>query len=784
MAKRAGAVAERDDGAGVAYVGRAMPMRDALERVTGTLPYTLNHTRPGMAHAKVLRSPYPHAAIRGLDADAALAVPGVVAVLTGDDLGPESGLNPYYGGQRDDQPVVAIGKTRHVGDPVAVVVAETAAIAAEAALLIDVDYEELPFVIDAEEAAAPGAPLIHDAYPGNACGDWTLRHGDIEQGWRESDRIYEHVFRSPTANHVPMEPHVALAEVDEAGVMNVWTSTQAPYIVHAGLVKILNTTSERVRVMTFNLGGGYGGKGGIKIEPLVACAARKAGRPVRLALDREEVFATIAKHAARVRIKTGVKEDGTLVARQVDVVWNAGAYAVSSTFASRQGMVRAPGPYRIPHVAVDSRAYYTNTVPTGPFRGAMTSQVCWAYESQLDEIAADLGLDPVALRDRNLLRDGDVYATGEAMAHPHFVDLLHEVAGAIGWTAEEGAVRAVGPESGKVRGKGVALLIKHTITPSRSEAAVELGADGSCTVLSSSVEMGQGPRTTLHQFVADELGIPLDCIEAPFPDTARTPYDLTTSSSRTAYSMSTALRGATDDLKEQLRALGAELLEANVADVEVAAGSIGVAGAPEPRLTYAEALRRGGVSRLSGAGVFQSPEGYGQLDENGQGIATVHWHEGAVGVEVEVDTETGKVRVLHAHAASYAGRVLNPVMVRQQNEGNVVYGLGPALFEEYVWDQGQMVNPNLADYMIPSFLDAPDRLTSRALTTDDPHADVHGVGEMTLPAVAPAIRNAIFRATGARIFDLPMTAERVYRAIQAAAAPSPAGVGAETGENA
>lgn len=754
------------------YLGQAMPMRDALDRVSGKLKFTLNHEVPGMAHARVLRSPVPHARIRAIDVSEALALPGVITVLTGEDLGPDSGLSPYFGGQRDDQPVVAIDKVHYVGDPVAVVVAETERVATEALLLIDVDYDELPYVVDAEEAGRPGAPAIHDEWPDNSCGAWKLRFGDIEQGWRESDRIYEHVFRSPTASHVPMEPHVSLAQFDDDGRVTVWTSAQAPHSVHAEIAKILNTTEEHVRVITYNLGGGYGGKGGIKLEPMVVCAARKAGRPVRLALTREEVFQTIGKHAARVWIKTGVKNDGTLVARQVDVVWNAGAYTVSSLRASRQGMVRAPGPYRIPHVLVDSHAYYTNTVPTGPFRGAMTSQVCWAYESQLDDIAADLGMDPVEIRRRNLLEDGDTFATGETFDHVHYLDLLYDVSTAIGWQPEDGQVRSVADADGKVRGKGVALMIKHTITPSRSEARVEYRDDGTCVMYSSSVEMGQGARTTLPQYVADQLGIPLERIQAPFPDTTITPFDLTTSSSRTAYSMSFALREASDDLKRQLRELAAGQWEANAADIEAADGRVWVAGSPEQSMSWDELLTRSGNSEVEGTGIFQSPPGYGVLDDDGQGIATVHWHEGAVGVEVEIDLGTGKVEILRCHAASYAGHVMNPVIVRQQLEGNVIFGLGPAMFEECVFDNGQIVNPNLSDYMIPSFLDVPKTMTSRPLESSDPEADIHGVGEMTVPVVAPAIRNAIFHATGAQIYDVPMNAERVFRAIHVGAGDS------------
>lgn len=749
-------------------VGRSIPMLDAAERVSGTLAFTLNVELPHMAHGRVLRSPYPHAAIRSIDASAALALAGVITVLTGEDLGPESGLYPWYGQRRDDQPVVAIDKVRYVGDAVAVVVAETEEIAAEALLLIDVDYEELPYVTEAEEARQPGAPIIHDKWPDNACGNWHLEHGDIEQGWRKADRIYEHVYTSPSANHVPMEPHVSIADIDADGVVHIWTATQSPYNVQAGIVKMLKTTPDKVRVRTFNLGGGYGAKGGVKIEPMAVCAAMKARRPVKIVLTREEVFLTIAKHAARVKLKTGVTHDGTLVARHVDVLWNAGAYAISSPRATQQGMVRAPGPYRTPNVIVESRAFYTNTVPTGPFRGAMTSQVCWAYEQQMDEIAADLGLDPVEMRRTNLLRNGDTYATGEMFPHVHYRELLEEVAQAIEWRPEDARPNRATPDSVLVRGKGVAMLIKHTVTPSRSEARVELTDDGSCQVFSSSVEMGQGARTTLLQFVADELGVPLASIEAIQPDTAFTPFDTTTSSSRTAYSMSFALREASNDLKEQLKRITAPLLEVSPDDLEVARGRISVTGNPASGMTYAEALRGAGLPLVRGDGVFASPEGYGVLDDKGQGIATVHWHEGAFGVEIEVDTATGKISILRCHAASYAGRMLNPEIVRQQNEGNVIMGLGPALFEEYVFDNGQLVNPNLSDYMIPSFVDLPHQISSRSLESDDPNADIHGVGEMTLPVVAPAIGNALFHATGVRIYDLPMTAERVLRAIHAA----------------
>ena len=742
--------------------GTNFPMRDARDRVVGSLPLVLNESVPNMAFAAAVRSAVPHANIRSIDAQSAREIPGVIAVLTGEDLAAHDAIDPLYGGQRNDQPIVAIDKVRYAGEIVALVIAETPEIAGEAVTWVDVDYDELPFVVDPIEAMADGAPVIHDQWPDNDCGTWKLRHGDIETGWAISDRIYEDTYFSPAASHVPMEPHVALATFDESTGLDILTASQAPYMVHTALTRMFDLPAEKVRVRTLNLGGAYGAKGGVKLEPVVAYAAWVTRRPVKMTLTRPEVFLTTGKHSAHVTIKTGVTNDGTIVARQVRATFNAGAYAASSPVGSGQAMTRAPGPYRIPHVWVDSTARYTNSVPTGPFRGAMTSQVCWAYESQLDDIASDLGIDPVELRAHNLLQEGDVYATGEALHDVHFSELLDDVAGAIGWDEEPS------PNTGNVvRGKGVAVMIKSTLTPSRSEARLRLTTDGRLTLLSSSVEMGQGAASTLLQIAADATGIPVESIDAPFPDTIITPFDLTTASSRTTFSMGAAVTDAAINLREQLDDVLVELLEVDRADLHHEDGAAGVKGTAST-MGYGEILQRAELEELVGEGVFQSTEGMPALDrETGQGRASVHWHEGAVGAEVEVDLETGHIRVMRCHGASFAGRVINPLRVKQQNEGNMIFGLGPALFEELTYDSGQVVNPNLSDYMIPSILDIPERLTSRGVESEQEDADVHGVGEMTVPPLAPAIANAVFRATGARIRDLPMTPERVLRAIEA-----------------
>ena len=731
---------------------------DAVARVTGTLPLVQGMSVPNMAHAKVVRSPYPHATVTRVDADEARSMPGVLGVWSGADLDAHPAMDPFFGGMRRDQPILAV-RPRYAGDAVAVVVAETEAQAAAAALAVDIDYDELPYVVDAVAAARPGAPAVHDEGPDNDCGTTRLRHGDIEQGWRESDVIYTDVYTSPPASHVPMEPHVAIAQFDDEDLV-VWSSAQSPFLVRNALADIFHMDKERVSVRVLNVGGGYGGKNQVKIEPIVAAAAFLAGRPVRLELTRTEVFQTVGKHAAHVEISTGVKRDGTIVARSVKIHWNAGAYAVTSPGAAGQGLVRAPGPYRIPHVAVDSTARYTNTVPTGPFRGAMTSQLCWAYESQLDDIARDLGIDPVELRRRNVLVDGDEFATGEVMHDMHVQDLLDATAEAIGWNEP-----LPPPTPTRVRGRGLAVMLKSTVTPSRSESRLIVRADGTVVAHAGSVEMGQGARPTMMQLAAEAVGVPVECVQLPYPDTQVVPFDTMTASSRSTYSMGRAITAAADDLRAKLSDIASAQLGVATDRLTHADGAVHRDG--ELACSYADLLRGANLEEVAGEGVYQSVGGPGSLDENGQGLATAHWHQGAAAAEVEVDLETGHVTVVAAHGACYAGHVVDEVRVRQQNEGCVVFGLGPTLFEELVYDDGQIVNPNLSDYMIPSIVDVPARLTTTAVESANPAAELHGVGEMAVPPVAPAVANAVFAATGVRVRDLPLSPERVLRALLA-----------------
>jgi len=741
-------------------IGVDYPTPDARERVVGTLRYTVDHSVEGMAYGRLVRSPYPHALIDSIDTRAAAAMDGVMAVIAGADL-VESDLvpHPYFGLARRDQPPLAIGKVRYAGDPVVLVVADTDSRARAAAAMVGVDYTELPYTVDPEEAAAPGAPVIHEEWPENQCGDWALHQGDVDAAMAGATHIFEGEYVSPPANALPFEPFVAVASWGESG-LEIWTATQWPSAVQRELAHMFELGIDEVRVRVLPLGGGFGAKGQVKIEPLVAAASRLTGVPVRVEFDRDEVFLTTCKHPARVRIKTGVDADGNFIARDIDLVYNAGAYAGLSPSGVAQGMLRSPGPYRIPNVRLRSRGYYTNTVPSGSFRGAMTNQPAFAYESHTDEIAGELGIDPLALRLQNALRDGDVYAGGQLMHDVHFVDLLEEVAVAIDW-AEPSPPAA----PGKARGKGLGVILKTAAPGTRTEARVELNSDGTIHVHTSAVDMGQGLQGTLAQMVAHHIGAPYEMVTVSDPDTAVTGFDSMTAGSRTTFASGVAIHSAIETLRRKLAGLAAHQLGVGYEDIRHVAG--GAVSGTGPVLSFADILAGAGLDSLSGEGTYQSPRSPA-LDHPGEvrGEVSVHWHQGAVAVEVEVDRETGRIEIVRCHGAAWAGRVINPTRARQQSEGSIIFGIGPALYEEMLVIDGQVANPNMSDYMIPSIVDIPMELTSTSLESDDEEAEIHGVGEMTIPAVAPAIANAVAAAVGVRVRRLPLTAERVLRAIE------------------
>jgi CO/xanthine dehydrogenase Mo-binding subunit len=768
----------------VTVIGTDVAMVGGLGKVTGTVNYAPDLVLPRMLYAKALRSPYAHAKLSRVDASKAEKFPGVAAAITRDDL---AGLNPYFGPVVDDQPVVATDRVRHVGEIIAVIAAESREIAEEALDLIEVDYQELPAVFDLLEAVQPSAPVLHAErnetnagvhreefnfqLGGNICSVFRAEDGDIKKGFAEADEIFENTYTLPPVQHGHIEPHAATAYWEPSGKLVVHSATQNPSGVQEQLAQIFKLPENQVRVIVPALGGGFGGKTHARIEPALSLLARKVRRPVNWVLTRDEVFLTGRRYGAVVKIKTGFKRDGSIIAREVESFYEIGAYALNGPVNAKTGCYVSSGPYHIPNRRLSTYSVYTNLPPTGPFRGVGVSHVCWAYESEMDDIARKLRIDPLELRLRHLVKEGDVFVTGEKLVSVGIADCLRRAADAVGW---RGQIEQAEPANGAqlVRGKGLAVTIKSTTTPTTSSANVRLNADGSAVLLTSSVEMGQGALTSLAQIVGDELGLPFEKVTVSFPDTDMTPYDKSTSSSRTTFHMGQAAQKAAREIRQQLLDVAAKQLEARGEDLDLSDGAVSVRGVPNKRMSITEIFKArfgSSVGSMFGGHCFKS-EG-GLSPKTGKGKAAAFWFFSACGAEVEVDVETGKVRVLNAVTAVDAGKAIHPRQCGLQNEGSFLSGMGSALFEEMVYDNGQPINSSFLDYMLPSLEDQPQEF--RSLLIETPHPDgpygAKGVGEAALPPVAPAIGNAIANALGGvRVRDLPVKPAKIVAALRTA----------------
>ena len=526
----------RDDGSEqFRYVGKRVKRGDAVEKVTGQWIYGTDFTLPGMLYAKALRSPYPHARILSIDIGRARKLPGVRAAVTGEDA-------PYrFGSTVRDEPFLARDKVRYTGEPVAAIAAVSEEIAREAIDLIEVEYEELAGVFDPLEAMRADAPVIHedigsyDLEPtftltpnSNIINHTKIRHGDVERGFQDSDEIFEDVFTTQYVQHCPLETHVGIAQVAADGSVTLWCNSQSPYNFVRDMGNALGLPYNKVRVICTGIGGGFGSKIYLRPEPLaVALAMHTDGKPVKNAFTRDEEFtACVTKHPAHLTFKTGVKRDGTFVARKITAIFNTGGYADTGPLVSRNGAFSGTGPYRFPHVWVDSFCVYTNNPIGGAFRGYGVPQLTWAHESQTDMIAHRLGIEPVELRRRNLFNLGDTTCTGEVLRTS--VGVKETLRRAVEYCADSPLT-----ESGKstlVRGRGVATMHKLTYTPTTSAAVVKMHQDGSANLLCSSLELGQGINTSLRQIVAEALGVPMDHVSVSPPDTSYTPYDQSTRS--------------------------------------------------------------------------------------------------------------------------------------------------------------------------------------------------------------------------------------------------------------
>lgn len=767
--------------ANFAVVGQSVYRKDAAQKVTGQVLHVGNIEMPGMLHVAVLRSPYAHARITRIEKSKAEVLDGVAVVLTGPEIVERlPGVDPYFGPAFRDQPILAMDKVCFIGDPVVAVAAKDRRTAEDALQLIDVEYEPLPPVLDVLEAAKPGSPLVHQQHrparafadlahvkagqQSNICYHFKLRTGDVDSAFAAADRVFEDTFSSPPAQHLPMEPHVTLVYLDENQRLNVWTASQTPSYVRTELANTFGISMNRIRVRVPYLGGGYGAKLYAKLEPLVTAFALITKKPVRYALTREEEFLTITKHKVITKIKTAIK-NGSITARKCEVYWDTGAYAEIGPRVVHKSGYTSAGPYRIPNVWIDSYCVYTNHVPAGAFRGFGVPQVVWAYDSQMDIIARAIGADPVEFRLKHALDEGEAFATGTPVRSFGVKQAIQEAAKAIEWSKTQPARFGT-----KLRGKGIASGVKAVLTPSISGAIVIMNDDGTVNVLSSTVEMGQGSETMMAQIVAEELGVSFDQVHVVQPDTDITPYDTITAGSRSTYHMGNAVRMAAGKIKAELFRVVAKKLEVNPVDLVASGGRIFVRGTEERGMTISEAflVKFGSLgTTLTGEAICQ-PEAMPMDPETGQSEkCTEYWFPSATSAEVEVDTETGKVRLVQFYSVGDTGTAINPKHCEQQLLGSAITHLGLTLFEEMIFEEGQLVNGSLLDYQVASIKDLPD--TFRPIIVQVPHETgpfgAKGVGETGTLTVSAAIANAIDDATGTRIRELPITPEKILRAL-------------------
>jgi CO/xanthine dehydrogenase Mo-binding subunit len=739
-----------------------VPRLESWLKVTGRAEYVHNLRLPGMLYGKIFRSSVAHGRIRRIDVAAAQALAGVHRVVTGEDVRqivPE----PYYGPAFHDQPVLALDKVRYVGEPVAVVLASDPHVAEEAAHLIVAEYEALPAVYDEVEATSSKA-IVHDAlkpagtFPDlkhfkgrthtNVALDFHLRRGDAKKAFAGAHRVFEHRFRTQQVMHTPLEPLVSVAESTEDS-LTLHTASQSPSFVRIEVARLLGWPENRIRVRVPFLGGGFGAKLYIKLEALVAVLSLMTRRPVKISLTMEEQFFTITKHASTFRIRSAVAPDGRIVARECEVWWNGGAYADIGPRITQKSGFTAPGPYDIENVLIDSYALYTNLPPAGALRGFGIPQLVWAYESHTDMMARALGVDAVEFRRRNLLREGRPQATGTVMRDAAIEKVLDRVSVLLDWNKpfDRGA--------GSVRhGRGIAIGFKACVSPTASLATVSVNADGSCIVHCSTTDMGQGSDTAMAQIAGEVLNMAAESVRVVHSDTDVTPYDMATLGSRSLFHMGNAVKLAAEDARKKLDQLRSELglpAEAEIADIfrkkyGMQAGNVVGSG-----------------SYLPG---YKSPDQDGLTDN-----ATPFWMVGGTGVELEVDTETGRVRVTRLINVADVGTPVNPRIVETQLSGAAIMQLGFTLHEKMQFDaDGQLRNASLAEYKIPGLLDMPEAMVNEAVLAEQKSGPfgAKGVGETGTFGVSPAIANAIEDAVGVRLTSLPITPEAVFTKLREA----------------
>ena len=752
------------------------PRLEAGDKATGRACYADDVLLPGMLHAAVVTSPHAHARITGYRIDAARAIPGVHAVVTGGDLG-----DARSGGIVKDESMLARGKVRYVGEPIAAVAAVDARTAMLAAAAIEVDYEPLPAVLTPDAALADGAPILHEGLAGyvktvdgggrgNVVFESEVVEGDVERAFAQCAVVVENTFETQAQHHVYLETNGCVADADAGGRITLYATCQSVHHIQQRVAEELGEPMARIRVVATRVGGAFGGKHASNLHSIAAWLARAARRPVKLVLSRTQDFEMQrSRHAARIWVKTGARADGTILARDVRITLDGGAYADESPAVLAFALLMSRGPYRIANVRARGCAVYTNKLRAGSFRGFGNPQASFAGESQLDDLAAKLGIDPCELRLRNAMRPNDTAFGGQPVRSCILSEALARVRDA------QRAAPPLPPREGTRRGIGFA-AVSHISGLMGTAATVQLRTDGSIALATGCVDLGQGADTAMVQICADLLGVPIERVSYAQQDSDVSPYNWKTAGSRSTYMTGRAVAVATGEMRRRMFDQVAQMIECAASDLELRpGGAIGLVGVPKSvsfkEVALHSLFRTGGPIAATHGFVFDGPgfdpkrAAIHRLAFANLGVYTY----GAHCAEVDVDAATGKVEVRRAWCAHDVGRAINRVACEGQIQGGFVQGMGYALTEAMHWnDDGWLTTTTLADYKIPGVLDVPAEIHAIVLEDADPTHPLgaKGIGEPSLVGAAPAIRNAIRAATGAQLRSLPMTPERVLAAAE------------------
>lgn len=766
------------------------PRVDALEKVTGRAKYIEDlPDLPGTVYAAPLYSPYSHAPIISLDSSGAERLPGVLAILDGehlDGLDPHVRVGEYSGHTRQhgltaDHHFLTTDKARFDGDLIAMVAATDLRTARRAAELIEVEYELLPTVFSIGEALAPGAPLIHEDLGTNVAYESSFEWGDVERGWQEADRIFEASYTLPTVFHHPMEPAGSCLAHFAGDAVDLWLPTNSPFTPAHQVAELFGIDPDAVRVRVPYLGGHFGAKQFYPVHMAALALSRRLGRPVRVVATGEESFRTTARHAAEFKMKLGVRSDGTLVALDVDLAADTGAYFTGAAVVTRTMIISAWGCYRLPHFRVRARAVYTNKVPAGSFRATGKNETTFAIESMIDSVARQMGFDPLEFRNKNVLQRGEYIAErwkvgGEEFdadtppIDTDFADMMRQAVEAIGWDGQPSRqAEAPGTNGPLARGKGMALSFRHGSQGSgRAYAMATIEANGTVKIAHAAPDLGEGVFNMISVVAARTLGIPQSQVRVLAPDTVHELHFEGTAAQRTTVLMGNAVRSACEALKRELIEAAAQARGGGPDEWRVEGGRLwrGETSYSFAEIVQAFALAPGveGSARLKGMGAYSyapsEDKAFGGLD---------HWAPGAAAVEIEVDRETGETRLVQLSVVADAGKVLHYTSARGQVEGGAIMGVGLGFFEELLYQEGQLQNADAFQYRLPQMRDlpAPDDFHVSMLENGDGPGPfgAKGMAQTSIPSISPAINNALLDAIGVQVQSPPITPEKILEAL-------------------